>query len=223
MKAVITGSSRGIGLELTQLALQQGLQVMAVARNPEKSSGLLKLKGDFKDKLEIVTADLHQPDASERISAVVKDWEVVDILVNNAGIMRQGVRREDFLDSFLINSVVPFELTTALLPFLKKSSRPVVAHITSLMGSITDNSGGSYYAYRSSKAALNMIHKSLSQDYPWLSSVVLHPGWVKTEMGGPQAQISTGESALGLWKVIEGMNTAKSGNFYDYRGNELPW
>ncbi len=223
MKAVITGTSRGIGLELAQLALTKGFDLIAVARSPEKSKGLLKLKGDFKDKIEIVTADLNDPDAVDQVAAMVKDWGVVDILVNNAGIMRQGVSREDFLQSFLVNSVVPFELTTALLPFLKKSKQPRAAHVTSLMGSVADNGSGGYYAYRSSKAALNMINKSLSKDNPWLSTVVLHPGWVKTDMGGAQAPTSTRESAEGMWKVIEGMSSTTSGRFYDFKGKELPW
>lgn len=223
MKVVITGTSRGIGLELAQLALSKGFEVMAVARSPEKSKGLLKLKGDFKDKIEVVTSDLHDPDSVERIVAMVSEWGAVDILVNNAGIMRQGVRREDFMDSFLVNSVVPFELTTALLPFLRKSKQPRAAHVTSLMGSVGDNGSGGYYAYRSSKAALNMINKSLSKDHPWLSSVVLHPGWVKTDMGGAQAPTSTRESAEGMWKVIEGLSPAQSGGFFDFNGKELPW
>src|SRR5262249_2933625 len=123
----------------------------------------------------------------------------------------------------LVNSVVPFEMTQALLPYLKKSKQPKVIHITSLMGSIEDNSSGGYYAYRASKAALNMINKSLTRDHSWLTSVVMHPGWVQTDMGGPQAPTSTRDSAQGIWQVINGLGSEKSGHFYDFKGKELPW
>lgn len=223
MKTVITGTSRGIGLELTRLALTAGHEVIAVARQPEKAPGLLKLKGDFKDKLELVTADLQSTGAAETVAAMAQDWGVVDILVNNAGIMRQGTSRADFADSYLVNAVVPFEVTKALLPFLQKSKAPKVAQITSLMGSIGDNTSGGYYAYRSSKAALNMITMSLAKDHPNITFAVLHPGWVKTDMGGEQAPIAVTESAQGLWRVIEGLTPAKTGGFFDFRGKSLPW
>lgn len=223
MNIVITGTSRGIGLEMTHLALNAGHNVLAVARSPEKSKGLLKLKGDYKDKLEIVTADVADEDACETIAAMAKDLGNVDILVNNAGIMRPGFTRKDFMETFLVNSVAPFELTQALLPLLKKSKAPKVAHITSLMGSIQDNGSGGYYTYRSSKTALNMINMSLSKDNPWLTTVVLHPGWVQTDMGGSNAPTSIEESAKGLWKVIEGVGPAKTGHFFDFKGKELPW
>jgi NAD(P)-dependent dehydrogenase (short-subunit alcohol dehydrogenase family) len=223
MNVVITGTSRGIGLELAQLALGAGHKVLAVARNPEKSSGLLKLKSDFKDKIEIVTADMASEDAVEIIAAAAKDWGHVDILVNNAGILLKGQSRAELLNSFTVNSIAPLELTQALLPLLKKSKQPRAAHITSLMGSIADNGSGGYYAYRASKAALNMISMSITKDNPWLTSVVLHPGWVQTDMGGAQAPTSTRESAEGLWKVIDGLDHKCSGHFYDFKGKELPW
>lgn len=223
MNVVITGTSRGIGLELAQLVLTAGHNVLAVARSPEKSKGLLKLKGDFKDKIEIVTADVASPEAAELIHGMAEDWGVVDILVNNAGILLKGDSRKDMVDSFVTNSVAPMEITKALVPLLKKSTQPRAAHITSLMGSIADNGSGGYYAYRASKAALNMINKSLTKDHPWLTSVVLHPGWVQTDMGGAQAPTSTRESAEGLWKVISGLGKDSGGRFFDFKGKELPW
>ncbi len=202
MKIVITGTSRGIGAELVKIAKDQGHEVLAIDRK---------------------VVDLRSPEAGGKIAALAQPWGMVDVLINNAGIMKPGTSREDFQESFLVNSVVPFEITQALLPLLKKSSSPRVAHITSLMGSIADNSSGGYYAYRSSKSALNMINKSLSIDNPWLTTMVIHPGWVKTDMGGEQAPTSTAESGLGIWRLIEGMNKAKSGTFYDFHGKELPW
>ncbi len=223
MKVVITGTSRGIGLEMVHLALMAGHEVMALARQPEKSPGLLKLKNEFKSKLTLVTADLYDENAAATLVAMVKDWGAVDVLVNNAGIMKTGESRSDFQESFLVNSIVPFEITRALMPYLSKSKSPKVIQITSMMGSIADNSSGGYYAYRSSKTALNMITASLVKDHPKVAFAVLHPGWVKTDMGGAQAPTSVSESAQGLWRVIEALTLAKSGHFLDFKGKELPW
>ncbi len=202
MKVIVTGTSRGIGAELVKLAKGAGHEVLAVDRK---------------------ITDVRSPEAAAKIAALAQPWGVVDILVNNAGILRQGTSREDFMESFLVNSVAPFEITQALLPLLKKSSHPRVAQITSMMGSIDDNSSGGYYAYRASKSALNMINKSLTLDNPWLTTMVIHPGWVQTDMGGVNATTPVGESAQGIWQLIEGMEKAQSGSFLDFRAKELPW
>lgn len=96
-------------------------------------------------------------------------------------------------------------------------------NITSKMGSIADNASGGYYAYRASKTALNMINKSLSVDQPWLTSVVVHPGWVQTDMGGAQAPLPVTESAKGIWALALELRPEDSGRFLDYRGTEIPW
>ena len=184
-----------------------------VARDPRELSGQVK----------VVETDVTAVDATEQILRAAKDWDHVDVLINNAGIMTEGETMDDFLTSFQINSVAPFLITKALLPLLKKSKSPKVVNITSLMGSIADNGSGGYYAYRASKAALNMINKSLADDFRWLTTVVVHPGWVKTAMGGPNALVETLESASGIWTVIDGLTLDQSGHFYDYLGKELPW
>ncbi len=127
------------------------------------------------------------------------------------------------MDSFAVNTVAPFEITQALLPWLRKSTQPRVIHVTSKMGSIAENTSGSYYAYRSSKAALNMISRSLALDHDWLTSVVVHPGWAQTDMGGPQATVSVTDSARGIWRLANGAKRQDSGRFFDYLGKELTW
>jgi NAD(P)-dependent dehydrogenase (short-subunit alcohol dehydrogenase family) len=153
----------------------------------------------------------------------VKSWPSVDLLLNNAGVYHQGTKAEDFLDSFHVNTVIPFLLTQALLTALKKSAHAKVASISSLMGSIEDNSSGGSYAYRSSKTALNMINKGLAVDNPWLTAVVLHPGWVETDMGGKGAPVKIPDSAQGLWKVIDALTKEQTGSFIDFRGRKLHW
>ena len=228
MNTLITGASRGIGLELCHQALQSGHRVLAVARKASHSEGLKKLHRDFPE-LQIVDADLTQPKDLQRLLPQLKTWGSLDLLINNAGILKgegagiQGVSPEDLKECFEVNVVAPIEMTKLCLPYLEKSKAPRVANLTSLMGSLSDNKSGGYYAYRISKSALNMFAKSFSVDHPKISCVVLHPGWVKTDMGGPQAPLSAEESGAGLWKFVQSMGTTHTGRFFDYRGRELPW
>lgn len=223
MNVVITGASRGIGLELTKDALEKGDHVVAVARKPHESSGLMALENKFPETLQTVAVDLLDPESSARIRAALSAWPQIDVLINNAGIFRKGEELEDFLDSFHVNSVAPFLLTKALLPKLRKSSTAKVVHITSLMGSIADNASGGSCAYRASKTALNMINKCLAVENEWLTTLVVHPGWVKTEMGGSGAPVEPSESARGIWNVVRGAKSSNSGAFFDFRGKTLPW
>jgi NAD(P)-dependent dehydrogenase (short-subunit alcohol dehydrogenase family) len=223
MNIVITGTSRGIGLELTRQALLRGDRVLAAARDPKSSGELQKLQKEYPQLLFPVAIDVENPEAGAKIAEAAKTWPQVDVLINNAGILTQGTKREDFLKSFTVNSVAPFEVTTALLPMLRKSANARVVNITSLMGSVEDNGSGGYYSYRASKAALNMINKSLSCDNPWLTTVVIHPGWVLTDMGGAGAPVRVEDSARGIWAVTQNLKPDNTGEFFDFRGNKLPW
>lgn len=224
MNILITGTSRGIGLELLKVALNQGHQVFAVGRKLESKPELQELIKSYGTKLNLISADLGNPEAPEQIANQVSGKiPELDLLINNAGVMHSGETEKDFLDSFKINSVVPFLMTKALFPLLKKSKNPKAVHVTSLMGSIQDNSGGGYYAYRASKTALNMINKSLSIDQPWLTTIVIHPGWVKTDMGGPQAPTLPKDSAQGIWKVLSELNKTDTAGYFDFTGKKLPW
>lgn len=222
MQVVITGASRGIGLELARQAVTAGHEVLAVARNPANSPELARLQQQVSGRLRIIQADVRTPDAAETISAAL-DFAGIDVLINNAGILRDGAQREDLLESYLVNAVAPYEITCALLSRLKLSAHPRVAHLTSKMGSIADNTSGSHYAYRASKAALNMINRSLAIDHQWLTCVLVHPGWVATRMGGAHAPVTPAESAACIWRLIDGLDASRSGRFYDYLGNEIPW
>lgn len=222
MYVVITGTSRGIGLELTKHALSKGHHVLAIARRPEASATLMEYQKNH-NNLEILALDLLDKDAHDQIGERVSHWPQVDVLINNAGIYEKDHSIEEFEKSFLTNSIKPLFITRALIPLLKKSKHPVSLQITSMMGSIGDNSSGGSYSYRASKAALNMIYKCLSIDEKWLISLLVHPGWVQTSMGGKSAPVSVEDSAQGIWKLIDEANLSQSGSFVTYRGQPLEW
>lgn len=222
MDVLITGVSKGIGLALTAEALLKGYRVFGVARNSGSSAELLELQKKYQS-LEIIDLDLTEADAQNKLTNALKDTKKIDILINNAGVLENETSKEAFMKSFEMNAYVPFMVTVALLPKLKLSLTPKVIHITSMMGSIEDNTSGGYYAYRSSKSALNMIHKSFTIDQGWLTSSVIHPGWVQTRMGGESAPTPVQTSAKGIWKVIESLTIKESGCFKDYQGQNLPW
>src|SRR5690606_27062966 len=141
--------------------------VLAIARHPEQSQELMNLKSKH-TQLELLEQDILQQDAVQKIANSVAKWPRVDILINNAGIYEQALTEEAFEKTFLTNSIKPFFLTLGLLPYLKKSEAPLSLQISSLMGSLTDNTSGGSYSYRASKTALNMLFQSLGIDEAWL-------------------------------------------------------
>ncbi|MGE5537186.1 MAG: SDR family oxidoreductase [Gemmatimonas sp.] len=222
---VITGASRGLGLEFVRQYAADGDRVIAACRDPGSASALKAVKGDVR----VVALDVADGGSIRALADALAN-EPIDILINNAGVYgkAQSLGKMDYaawLDVFRINSIGPMHLTDALLPRIAAGKRKVVAAVTSLMGSIADNSSGGYYAYRSSKAALNAVFKSLSVDLKprGITSVVLHPGWVKTDMGGPNAPLEAPESVRGMRAVLAKVTINDTGRFFDYQGREMPW
>jgi NAD(P)-dependent dehydrogenase (short-subunit alcohol dehydrogenase family) len=220
---VITGANRGLGLEFAKQLGARGYHVIGTARSPETATEL-KATGASVEQLDVAES------ASVRAFAERLGDQPIDILINNAGILvSEGGIEEIDVDSiarsYEVNSLGPMRVTQALLPNLRSGTRKLVVQISSTMGSIARNDGGGYYAYRSSKAALNMLNRSLAHELEdeGFVCVVLHPGWVKTDMGGPNARIEPQESIAGMLKVIDGLNAEKNGRFYNFRGEELPW
>ena len=141
---------------------------------------------------------------------------------------RAGFEEEDFdaVETFLrVNAVGPMRLTQRLLPNLRAGTGKTIAHLTSKMGSITDNTSGGAYGYRSSKSALNMLNKSMSIELrrEGFTCVLLHPGWVATDMGGSAAPLKAPESIDGMLSVIDRLKPSDTGRFFDYSGAEIPW
>lgn len=232
MKFLITGAGRGIGYELAMFALEDGHEVIALVRDPFKGGGLTQAKKDFPGKVHVLKGDVTSSEDIENVYVEIEELlgdSGIDVLVNNAGIMTDSdeaftqLNFEDLQLTFLSNTFAPLMVAKQFLPLLKKAVNPKLVNITSLMGSIRDNSSGGYYAYRMSKAALNMFNKSFSVDFPEIVALTLHPGWVRTQMGGPDAPTLPRESARGLYKVIKEAGREQSGHFYDFTGKELPF
>ncbi len=224
---VITGGSRGIGLELARQAAQKGMRVIAGVRSPAKAAALKDAVGSRGEVLELdVTSDKSVRAFADQLRTRLKS---IDILINNAGIYLdasagiENIESSMILETLNANSAGPVRVTQALLPFLRAASAPKVATISSLMGSMTDNTSGGAYAYRMSKAAVNMFVRSFAADEKEIIAITLHPGWVKTEMGGAGAPLEPARSAEGLWTVIQSCTQGDSGKFFNHAGRELPW
>jgi NAD(P)-dependent dehydrogenase (short-subunit alcohol dehydrogenase family) len=230
MRAVVTGTNRGIGLELTRQLLARGDEVEALAREPDRARELRDLQHRHGGALSVLACDVSS-DSSVRAYASARPRAPVDLLINNAALYgtSRGLEREDpaeVLHVLDVNAVGALRMTQALLGALREGRDRKVAHISSGMGSIGENSSGGYYAYRMSKAALNMFSVTLAEGVRkhGLISVVLNPGWVQTDMGGAGAPVPVRDSAAGLLQLIDRLTPADSGKFLDYRaGEEIPW
>lgn len=227
---LITGANRGLGLGFTRTYLERGARVHACARTPERADELRRLAEEHGDRLEIHELDVTDAGHIAELKRAL-EGEAIDILLLNAGIypdksLSFGQLDEDkWIAGFRTNTIAPAKLSEALLPNVERSDRKVIAVVTSLMGSIADNQAGSFYMYRSSKAAVNMVVKSMAIDLKprGIACVVLHPGWVKTDMGGPNARIDIPESVGGMRDVLDRLTLEDSGRFLAYDGRECPW
>jgi NAD(P)-dependent dehydrogenase (short-subunit alcohol dehydrogenase family) len=226
---LITGANRGIGLELTKRYAADGWTVIATCREPQSATALKAIPG-----VTVEALDVTDYAAVDKL-AQTYHGTAIDLLLNNAGIYgnRDGALSVSDFDTYLevlrVNSVAPMKVALAFLPHLKAAQSrsggsAKIATISSRMGSISETRGGSY-AYRASKAAINAGMRNLALDLKssGISCITLHPGWVKTDMGGAGADIDVATSAAGLKKVIDGLTLDDTGKFYNYDGGEIPW
>ncbi len=217
---LITGSNRGIGLELCKQIIERGDEVIATCR--EASSDLKKLGVRIEEDI-----DISSEDSINNLRQVLSGVEL-DCLIHNAGIYEfnsiDNFDHESIIRQFVVNALSPLSMTKSLKGLLKRFSK--IGFITSRMGSIGDNSSGSSYGYRMSKVALSMAAKSLSRDLleEDIYVAILHPGLVSTRMTGfTKNGISTVESANGLLKRIDSLNKNNTGTFWHTNGEILPW
>jgi len=232
----ISGANRGLGLEYVRQLLARGDRVIATAREPEKASELGALKDQFPETLQIEVLDVG---SEQSIAALTKklSGEKIDVLLNNAGLYggcwetdghRQTMQGMDYdLWEYIhkINVMGPFRLTVGLLENLKLSERRLVVNMSSELGSIEVNQFGEHHAYRSSKAALNMVTKGLSIDLVDEEIVVVSmaPGWVKTDLGGAGATWEPQESIKNQLQVIKKITNADTGRFVNLKGETVAW
>lgn len=224
---LVTGTNRGIGLEFVRQYLQDGWRVLATCRKPEAAKALNVLQDQYPQRLRVEELNVTDWVAVKALGKIFKN-ESIDLLINNAGLYGDRSQSlgqtdvDDWLNVLAANTIAPLKVVEALLPCLAPGAR--IATLTSLMGSMADNGSGGNYVYRSSKAGLNAVIKSLSLDLEGRHICVLfHPGWVLTDMGGPGAMISVDTSVSGMRSLIEQLTPEHSGSFLRYDGKELPW
>ena len=230
--ALITGANRGIGLEFCRQYAADGWRVFACARNPEQSDELNMLASTHPAQVIIHRLDVGDHAQVGQLAQAL-DGEPIDLLLNNAGIYTGSHAKgifddkdyEDWAHAFRINTMATLKMAQTFQPQVRRGGQKTIATISSKMGSIADNSGGGSYMYRSSKAAVNMVIKTLAIDLKpaGIITVALHPGWVKTDMGGPNALISTARSVSGMRDVLSSLTLADSGKFIAYDGQGVPW
>lgn len=232
MKTVlITGANRGLGLEFAKQYSAAGYQVYATTRTPLADDGLKALS----DKHKNVNVLSFEATDEKQIAGLktMLSGHAIDILIANAGYYGPKDERNalgqvdtaEWLKTFNINVLAPLKLVEALVDNIKLGKDKKIAILSSKMGSMGDNGSGGSYIYRSSKAAINAVVKSLSIDLAphKIKLVALHPGWVKTDMGGSNALIDTQTSIAGMKTVIQKLTHKQSGSFIAYDGQNIPW
>lgn len=207
----------------TRLFAERGDRVVACCRNPEQANSIHNLEG-----VELMRLDMESQADMEQVRDSVPE---LDLLILNAGIYGRRVSAlgqidvDDWRRVMRVNCEAPVLLLAMLRGALEQGKGKKVAAITSKMGSISDNTSGGAYAYRTSKTALNMAMKSAAVDLSsaGISVAVIHPGWVRTDMGGPNGLIDSETSVSGMIKVIDGLNASNSGSFWNYDGTPIAW
>ena len=220
---LVTGANRGLGLEFVKQLQEKGYKVIGTARNPQAATDL-KATGARVEQLDVASQ------SSVEALAKVLQGVPIDILINNAGMANRTDSSLATLDfdamerTFQVNTMGPLRVTQALLPNLQAAQGKTIINITSRLGSIELSTGG-LYSYRTSKTALNQINKIVSVELApqGYTSIVMHPGWVKTDMGGADATLTIPESITGMLTVIDSLTIDKTGKFFNYNGEEIPW
>jgi NAD(P)-dependent dehydrogenase (short-subunit alcohol dehydrogenase family) len=236
---LVTGAARGLGLELARQYAGEGWTVFACVRTPARATELAALAASAGGRVEVHALDLENHASIDALAAALAG-RPVDVLLNSAGIMGQGsfaaegiafgrFGSSDFDDwghVFRVNVMGPMKMAEAFVGHVAASGQKKIVALTSVVGSIARNTAGSLYAYRASKAALNAVMRSMSIDLHNTHGILaapIHPGWVRTDMGGARADIDAVTSVAGIRNVVAGLDAARAGRFWMYDGSELPW
>jgi NAD(P)-dependent dehydrogenase (short-subunit alcohol dehydrogenase family) len=230
-RILITGSNRGVGLELARQTLARGDRVFAGCRSPERASALEELSAKYHEQITILSLDVADEESLAKCVAIVDgETEALDIIFNNAAIFRDGetiktFQMDDVLHMLNVNAVGQILVVKYFFDLLKNGADPKVVNISSEAGSISRMTEFRGYYYYASKAALNMFTRALAWDpeTEGITVVAIHPGWVRTDMGGSDADLSPSESAEGILKVTKWITDADKGKFFTWQGLEYPW
>ncbi|HEV8388975.1 MAG TPA: SDR family oxidoreductase [Dongiaceae bacterium] len=222
---LITGAGRGLGLEFARQYAVGGWHVIACCRAPDKAPELKKLG----KQVEVHALDVTSADSIQHLAKTLAG-RPIDVLLNNAGLhgdrMPFGATDVDLWKTiFAVNTIAPVQILAAFLENVAASPQKKVVNISSKVGSIGDGPAGGSYAYRSSKTALNMAMVNAAHELKGrgITILLIHPGWVQTDMGGPSAPVSIEQSITGVRRIIDKATQAETGHFYDYTGKQLPW
>ena len=224
---LVTGTNKGVGLEITRLLSNRCDRVIACCRRPLEATALSKLEGNIDIQEVSVGEDESVSQLASRLKGIA-----IDTIINNAGTMGPEAKRQSALDmdfngladAFNINSMGPVRIMQALLPNLKMTESPKVMTVTSQMGALSLDMT-SAHAYCSSKAALNKFMRLASIDLKpdGIAVGLVHPGWVRTDMGGPRAHLSPEESAAGCIEVTDTLSLDNTGGFWKWNGETHDW
>jgi NAD(P)-dependent dehydrogenase (short-subunit alcohol dehydrogenase family) len=230
-RVMITGANRGLGLELARQCAERGDRVFAGCRSPEKAIALEQLSTRHPGRVTILPLELTDHASVEGCGALVgAAVDGLDLLFNNAAIYSDGetirtFREEEALTQLHVNAVGQLIVIRQFLGLLKAGEEPKIVNISSEAGSVSRMTDFRGYYYYASKAALNMLTRALAWD-PEISGITviaMHPGWVRTDMGGPDATVLPEESAAGILRVLEGLKVTDHGKFLTWEGIEYPW
>lgn len=236
---LVTGASRGLGLEFTRQYAAAGWQVLACARDPAGATALHGAAAAAGGRVSLHPLDVADHAAIDRLAAQLAD-AAIDVLINCAGTMGAGnfaaqglafgrFGTTDYADwerVLRINVLGPMKMAEAFVAQVARSEQRKIVTLTSILGSIARNTRGSLYGYRSSKAAVNAVMRSMSIDLAashGIAATTLHPGWVRTDMGGPSADIDAQTSVTGMRRVIDALTVDTAGRYWMYDGSTLPW
>lgn len=225
-RVLVTGASRGIGLEFVRQFLARGDRVFAACRDPENAHQLQALASE---RLHLITLDVADERSIESAYAVVRaQTNALDVLINNAGVMSDddelgALNFDSLLHILRINAVAPLLIAQRYLDLLRRGNDPKLVGITSEHGAIALKPDGGPFGYSASKAALNMFMRTLAFESNGVTTFLVDPGWVQTDMGGRHAALTPEQSVEGMIAVIEAVGQEHNGGFYRWDGEIMPW
>lgn len=231
-RVLVTGANRGLGWTFVRQYAQRGARIFAGCRHPDDAEALQRLAGEHAGAIDILTLDVtDEASIDDAIARIARDDDgSLDVLINNAGVTPRGeafsnLTAEAMHAVFAANTIAPMMVAQRCYPLLCRAQAPRIVNISSSMGSLEHKDYGRHYSYASSKAALNMLTRAAAHDLrdDGITVAALHPGWVRTDLGGPHAALSPDESVAGMIGVIDRLSPADTSLFFTWEGEPHPW